>query len=153
MGKCTIYKTEKEYIIVTESRTEDWIWVSDVPIIRLDLKTRDYNLAENVLNALENSRFDIPNIHRENFPIREKETLSKMGQSSYKSLYKKSTSCSVNKDENNVVKISPYKPHSPKDYTNLVIDKENIALIDMNINSILELENKLIEILNQDYKS
>jgi hypothetical protein len=153
MSRCTIYKTDEEYIIVTESRTEDWIWIADNPIYRVNLATNNYKLAETILNALKSSRFDIPNILREDFSIREKEILNKMGQSSYKSLYKKSTSCSVKRDENNIVKISPYKPNSPKDFSNLVVVKEKIVLIDMNVNSIPEFESKIIEVLSQDYKS
>ena len=68
-------------------------------------------------------------------------------------MYKKSTSCSVKRDENNIVKISPYKPNSPKDFSNLVVVKEKIVLIDMNVNSIPEFESKIIEVLSQDYKS
>lgn len=152
MGSCTVYKTDKEYIIVTASKTEDWIWVADDPIYRVLVEDKDGRLVDAILKALQSSRTGIPNIPVGNFSIREKETLKKMGQSSYKNLYKKSNSCSVSK-ENGIVTISPYKPYIPGDFSSgLVVVKEGVVNVDMNVTSIPELESLLIDVLNRDYK-
>ena len=154
MGSCTVYKTDKEYIIVTSSKTEDWIWVADEPIFRVPVQNKNSKLIEAILEALRSSKIDIPNIPVGNYSIRDKETLKKMGQSSYKTLYKKSNSCSVSGDENGIVRISPYKPYIPGDFSSgLVVVKEGVVKVDMNDTSIPELESILIDILNQDYKS
>jgi hypothetical protein len=154
MQRCHIYKTAKEYIILTESKTEDWIWTNEGPIYRVLVENKDNKLIETVLEALKSSRLDIPNIPREDKPILEKKALKEMGQKSYTDLYRKSNSCSVSRDENGLIEISPYKPCTPGNFSSgLVVAKEGVVQVDMNVTSVPALESILIEILNQDYKS
>jgi hypothetical protein len=154
MHRCHVYKTDKEYLIVTYSKTEDGIWVADEPISRVPVENKDNKLIDAVLEALNSSRLEIPNIPIEDVPIWQKQTLKKMGQKSYTSLYKKSNSCSVNRDENGIIKISPYKPYTPGNFSSgLVVAKEGVVKVDMNVTSVSVLERMLIDILNHDYKS
>jgi hypothetical protein len=154
MGSCTVYKTDKEYIIVTSSKTKDWIWVDDEPIFRVPIENRGSKLIEDVLETLKNSRVDIPNIPVKDMPIFQKKNLKEMGQKSYPSLYKKSNSCSVSEDENGIVTISPYKPYKPGKFSSgLVVANEGVVKVDMNVTAIHELESILIDALNQDYKN
>ncbi len=151
--RCTVYKTDKEYIIVTTSKTEDWIWVTDDPIFRVLVKNENNDLIEAVFKALESSRIDIPNIPMEDKVAWQEKNLKKMGQKSYTSLYKKSNSCSVSRDENGMVTISPYKPYTPGKFSSgLTVAKEGVVEVDMNVTSIPKLESILIDVLNQDYK-
>lgn len=153
MKACTVYKIDKEYLVVTTSKTKDWIWVEDEPIFRVSSENKDGKLIEAVFTALKSSKIEIPNIPVENIPIRQKKILKEMGQKSYTHLYKKSSSCSVSRDENGMVKISPYKPYIPGKFSSgLVVAKEGIVQVDMNITSIPELECMLIDVLNRDYK-
>lgn len=152
MHFCQVYKTDKEYIIVTKSQTKDWIWVTDEPILRVPVGNRDNKLIEAVLEALKSSRTNIPNIPVENKPLLEKKTLTAMRQKSYPHLYKKSNSCSIERDKNNVITISPYKPYTPGKFSSLAVAKEGILQVDMRVTSMSELEGILIDVLNKDYK-
>ncbi len=153
MKACTVYKTDKEYLIVTTSKTEDWIWVEDEPIFRVLIEDKDNKLIEAVFEALKSSKVEIPNIPVENILTRQKEILKKMGQKSYTSLYKKSNSCSVSRDENDMVKISPYKPYMPGKFSSgLVVVSEGVVKVNMSVIPVSELERLLIDILSHDYK-
>lgn len=153
MSRCQIFKTSKEYIIVTSSETEDWIWVADEPIFRVPVENADSRLIEPVLNALKSSRVDIPNIPMEAKAAWQKEILKKMGQPSFARLYEISNSCSVRRDTNGKVEVSPYKPFTPgKLSSGLTVAKEDVVLLDMKFSSVSDLESTLIEILNRDYK-
>jgi len=152
MGACTVYKTNKEYIIVTLFKTEDWIWVADEPILRVAVEDRGSKLIEDIFEALNSSRMNIPSIPREDYNVLEKRTLTEMGQKSYTDLYKKSNSCSIDKDENNIVTISPYKPYTPGKFTSLAVAKEGVVRVDMKVTDVSELERILIDVLKKDYK-
>lgn len=153
MRCCQVYKTGKEYIITTLSKTVDGIWTKDGPIYRVLVENTVSNLIQAVFSGLKSSRLNIPNIPRENKPTLEKNILKEMGQKSFKSLYKNSNSCTISRDEDDIITISPYKPYIPGDFSGLVVAKEGVVQVDMNVTSIPELENKLIDVLNQDYKS
>lgn len=154
MGSCKIYKTKKEYIIVTSSKTEDWIWVADDPIFRVPIANEDSKLIEFVFKALNSSRFDVPNVSIDDVPNWQNETLKKMGQKSYTDLYKKSNSCRVDRDEKGIIGIFPYKPYTPgKLSSGLTVVDEGIVEVNTNITPLHELEMILINVLNRDYKS
>ncbi|MBX2922743.1 MAG: hypothetical protein KF746_11165 [Chitinophagaceae bacterium] len=152
MHFCQVYKTNKEYIIVTKSQTKDWIWVTDEPILRVAVADSDSKLIEAILKALKSSRTNIPNISVEKKPLLEKETLKKMGQKSYTDLYKKSNSCSITRDKNGIITISPYKPYTPGKFSSLAVAEEGVVQVDMSVTDVSELEDILIEVLEHDYK-
>jgi hypothetical protein len=105
MKECQIYRTNKNYIIVTISKTEEWIRIDDEPIFCLPLNTSKNEFENKILQSINSSRLNIKNPTRKEEQEWQRQNLDKMGQQSYNILYKNSKSCRIIEDEEQKGKI------------------------------------------------
>lgn len=122
MKACNIYRTKKEYKIVTMYHT-DWGWyISDDPIFFLPLNATKGDIASAISQAIDaSSDIEQPSSNSS------KELLVKMKERSWSSLYKNSKCCDLYIDKQNAT-IKPQK-YSSK-YRGLETDKDNVVSLD-----------------------
>lgn len=152
MKSCTIYKTNKNYIVVTESTSDIGLGIIDDPIYTLPLDVSIDEFQKKLFECLSKSKTGVSTPKNNEWASWEKDQLLKMGQRSFTTLYKNSNSCQVSLD-GNVLIISPYKyydPNRPKDGLCLLQDAE--IKIDFSSVAKTEIIIKLIEMLNVSYK-
>lgn len=120
---CVIYRTDKEYKIVTESKTDTGLFISDTPVYILPLTISDNILKEKIINCLENSKTGIKMPEtREDFSEWQKRQLVNLHEKSFSSLYKKSKSCLVRIESEQLV-IYPCECLDVKNGFTVVDDK------------------------------
>lgn len=123
MKSCVIYRTDKEYKIVTESETDTGLFVSDTPVYILPLTISDEILKEKINNCLQNSKTGIKMPEtREGFSEWQKEQLTNLQEKTFSSLYKKSRSCLV-RIESGQLTIYPYECLDVKKGLTIMDDK------------------------------
>ena len=146
MKACVIYKTEKEYKIVTESESNTGLGLEDEPIFILPIGVNIANIKEAIFKSLNSSRKNVrmPKDWKE----WQKEQLNKMKEKTFIGLYKKSNSVGVCL-ENNILTVYPCK-YMPK--MGLVAVKEDTVKIECSLDNELEITKKILEILEVDYK-
>ncbi|MBP4140041.1 contact-dependent growth inhibition system immunity protein [Flavobacterium geliluteum] len=152
MKTCNVYKTDKSYIVVTESTSDIGLGIIDDPIYTLPLDVSIDEFQKKLFECLSKSKTGISTPKKNDWASWEKDHLLKMGQRSFATLYKNSNSCQVSLD-GNVLIISPYKyydPNRPKD--GLCLVKEAEIKIDFSSVVKTEIIIKLIEMLCVSYK-
>ena len=152
MKSCTIYKTNKNYIIVTQSICDIGARITDDPIYVIPVETNIEELREKVFDSLNNSRTDVYTPKRDEWSLFEKRDLEKMGQKSFITLYKNSNSCNLAL-ENDILTIQPdqyCEPNKPK--SGLCSVKEAAIQINLINTDKTEIMKILIEMLSVSYK-
>ncbi|WP_165044281.1 hypothetical protein [Dysgonomonas sp. ZJ709] len=123
MKSCVIYRTDKEYKIVTESETDTGLFISDTPVYILPLAISDEILKDKIINCLENSKTGVKMPEtREKFSKWQKEQLANLQEKNFSSLYKKSKSCLVRIESGQLI-IYPYECLDVKKGLTIIDDK------------------------------
>lgn len=146
MKACAIYKTKKEYKVLTSYQVDIGRHVLRTPIflIPLDIPLQDLkNKIFECLNASKSISYD------EYYSgISPKEILKLMKESSFNGLYKKSTSCMIYFDHNQI-KIVPYIYKGPEQ--GLVELLDNIKIINIEDNDTVQIVSEIENILSKNY--
>ena len=146
MKSCFIYKTEKEYKIITEHESDTGLGLEDKPIFILPIESDIVNIKESIFKSLNSSRKNVP------FPkdVKEwqKEGLKRMAEKSFKGLYEKSNSVGI-RIEKNILTICPSK-YMPK--MGIVPIEEDMIKMEYSLDKEIEITKKILEILEIDYK-
>lgn len=154
MKYCKIYKTNKEYIIITIKKTKNWILIYEFPIYRILIQEKELKLIESVFSCLENSSTEIPDLSVDEFKILKNKILKYIEYKSFEDLYSISNSCLISKTDDNNIIISPYKPILEGNYKNglEVVQQDEIKLT-LNILNFNEIESHIFNVLSYDYKT
>lgn len=141
---CDIYKTLKEYKIVTLSTSDTGLFLADVPTFILPITISKDELSNKIFSSLNSSRCNVPfpnsKVEMQEF---QKKHLKDLKEKSFKSLYKNSINCSI-RLENNILEITPSR--FEKYYLEPVSEKS--VKIEYN-NNELEITKIIIDILNK----
>jgi hypothetical protein len=146
---CEIYKTSKNYIIITESSSDIGLGISDDPIYVIPINSTINELEEKVFDCLNSSRVGIYTPKRDEWASWQKEQLLKMGQKSFDLLYKNSSSCSL-KLEDNILSICPRS--LTRKHKGLVLVEKDIIKLDLNDINKDQAIKKIIEALSISYE-
>lgn len=146
MKACAVYKTKKEYKILTSYQVDIGRHVLRNPIfiIPLDIQLHDFkNKIFECLNTSKSISYD------EYYSgISPKEVLKMMKESSFNGLYKKSTSCMIYLDDNHI-KIVPY---IYKGYEQGLIELvENTKIIKIENDNTIQIVAEIENMLSKDY--
>ena len=145
MKSCFIYKTEKEYKIITEHESDTGLGLEDEPIFILPIGSDIANIKESIFKSLNSSRKKVP--FPKNVKEWQKEGLKRMKEKSFKGLYEKSNSVGI-RIEKNILIISPSK------YTTKMgigIVEEDIVKMEYSLDKEIEITKKILEILEKSY--
>lgn len=152
MKTCEVYKTPKNYIIITESTSDIGLGISDDPIYVIPIDSTINELQEKVFDCLNSSRVGVYTPNRDEWASWQKKQLEKMQQKSFVMLYKNSNSCHLAL-ENNIITIYPYKYYDPsKPKQGLCAVEEAEVKIDLNNIDKDEIIKILVDMLNVSYK-
>ena len=122
MKACDIYRTKKEYKIVTMYHTDWGLYISDDPIFFLPLNATKEDIASAISKAIDaSSDIEQPSLNSS------KELLVKIKERSWSSLYKNSKCCILYIDKH-IATIKPQKCSSK--YRALETDKDNVVSLD-----------------------
>lgn len=127
MKACQIYKTNKEYKIITLYKTESWAYISSHPIYILPISTNVDELTNIIFKTLESSR-SISEIEEKKMWLGDN-LLKAINEVSYNKLYKNSKVCGLFLKEDKIMIVS---------YTYLGLNKGIVG----NDNDEIEIEYK-----------
>lgn len=142
MKICAIYKTKKEYKIVTIYQRESEILHEKDPVFIIPITSNNEKLGECIFSSLNSSR-----TIKDSELITSKELLKLIKESSFKSLYKNSNRCRVILNEGKL-EIMPYKEAKDRGLEEVDEDKKTIDYTKENESFIVT---SIIEILNHKY--
>ena len=148
MKASCIYKTEKEYKIITQSETDIGLFISDDPIFILPIISDIEDVKEAIFKCLNNSRKGIYTPKQDEWGKWQKERLKKMKEKSYIGLDKRSNYVGI-RLEKNVLVISPGKYTHRQGFE--IVEKD-IVEIGYSPDKEMEITERIIEMLKVDYK-
>ncbi|MDO4230322.1 MAG: hypothetical protein Q4C98_10945 [Capnocytophaga sp.] len=106
---CSIYRTDAEYKIITESKTDTGLFMADTPVYIIPISVSEKELSDKIFSSLFSSKDNVK------FPATksemteyQKEHLKNIKEKSFSNLYKNSTNCSI-RLTNNIITIIPNK--------------------------------------------
>lgn len=140
--RCAIYKTKKEYKIVTVYQRESWILHDKDPVFIIPITSSNEKLGECIFSSLNSS-----GTIKDSELISSKELLKLIKESSFKSLYKNSTSCMISLDKERI-ELIPYKEAKDRGLDEVKEDKKTIDYSKENESFIVAT---IIEMLNHKY--
>jgi hypothetical protein len=144
MKALSIYKTEKNYKIITMYLKDTGTYILKDPIFFLDLDVDAVKLGEIIFESLNKSRKITSS--EDNFSS--KELLKKLKESSFKKLYQNSTSCCIYL-EKNLITIEPQICINPNE--GLEVVEEDIIQLEYSAQSTCLIVENIIDILNKKY--
>lgn len=121
---CVVYKTNKEYKIVTESETDTGLFISDEPVFILPSTISDDELITKIFLSLNSSKEEIifP-VNREAMDKWQTKQLNNLNEKSFVDLYKNSRSCLI-RIEDKILTIYPYEYGGAR--KGLIVNEEKI---------------------------
>lgn len=152
MKRCNIYKTDKNYIIVTTSLSDIGLKIADDPIYVLPISCKLEEIKEKIFDSLDSSREEIYTPKKDEWDIWQKKILEKMQQKTFSILYKNSNSCNIIIDDN-TLKIQPLKLKDPKKPSAALYQvTEDELVLEYNKMKKDEIIIKIIEVLDKSYR-
>lgn len=138
MGCIQIFKTKKNYIIITLYKTESWTYIIGNPVFLLPLDVPLDFFIKTVIDALKMSR-SISESEEKAIRIYQKGLLKDLKEKSFNELYKKSKSCNIYLDD---LKIS-IEPNiyisSDEGLVNIEEKNTKMSFIEENYNDIIKI--------------
>jgi len=146
---CEIYKNSKQYKIITQSKTNTGLFISDNPIYILPVDIDLDLFKEHIFSALNSSRQNVkmPPTH-EDIKLWQRQLLKSMREKSFSSFYKNSTNCDIIWNLDDFI-ISPGK--YSQEYRGLVTVEEDVIELKFSQTTELEITKKVIKILEKEY--
>ena len=148
MKRCSIFKTEKEYKIHTESETDIGLFICDAPIFILPVKSDIENIKDAIFECLNNSRKGIYTPKVDEWSDWGKECLKKLKEKSHEGLDKRSNYVCIEL-EKDILTIYPGK-HTPRKGFSTV--EEDVVKMEYFQEKEIEITKRIIEMLEVDYK-
>jgi hypothetical protein len=146
MKTVQIYKTKKEFIIVTEYQLMSKAYISSDPIFKIPLSIADYEFEEFIFIALNSSK-TLTESEESKYWLG-KEYMKKIGAKSYENFYKNTNSCTL-EVENNLMTIYPMKYQGKNRGIHYEGSKFEINLENNEENIVVKIIKQVLEI---DYK-
>ena len=142
MKACTIYKTNREYKIITVYQRESEILHQRDPVFIIPITSSNEKLSKCIFNSLNSS-----GTIKESELITTKELLKLIKAPSFKSLYKNSTSCMIFLSKGKL-ELIPYKEAKDRGLEEVNEDKKTIDYTKENESLIITT---IVEMLNRKY--
>lgn len=147
MKACEVFKTKKEYKIVTGYQVDVGRYVMRPPVSVFPIDINIKEFKDFIFQSLNDSK---PISYDEYYSgISPRDVLKQMKESSFPGLYKKSTSCMVYLD-NEKIKIVPYRYNGPESGLNEVAN--DIKIIDFKTTDEIQITIEIEKILNKNYE-
>ena len=141
MKACKIFKTKKNYKIVTLYKADTGTYISNSPVYILPISCNIEEVGKLIRDSLKTSNL-IP-YPKENFST---QLLKDLKEPSFKKLYANSTSCGLFLDKEKL-EIIPYKCINPEE--GLDEDSERIQCFDYNELNEIDLGEIVSKVLNE----
>ena len=135
MGSVEIYKTSKNYKILTQYKLESGSYISSEPIFILPIDVNKEEMESKLFEALEASR-DLSESEEDDFWLGNK-LLKKLKESSFDKLYKSSCSCHVSLIDG-IFSITPQKYVGKNVGLDILEDRAVKFFYDNNRSEVLE---------------
>ncbi len=148
MKRCSLYKTETEYKIVTDSETDIGLFIGDEPVFILPIISDIENIKNAIFECLNSSRKGIYTPKVDEGSEWQKWRLKKLKEKSFVGLERRSNYVGLEL-EKNTLNICPGK-YIPREGFETV--EKDVVKIEYSQDKEIEITERIIEMLKVDYK-